>query len=325
MIYKFPFKKVKSGARIIIYGAGDVGADYFKQLQYVDIYDVIAYCDKMWEKKSDFCTTVISPEHAMKLKYDLVVIAASNSAAANSIRDTLISFGCDSDKIIWENELDFSLIDSDSQHKVDYIALQVLQILGIKDISYIEVGANHPVQINNTYLFYKNGYRGYAIDPNPKFIALWKKYRNEDVFINVGVGGEAGEIDFYISNADGLSTFDRNIADNISEIYHNEAIKITQIQKVPVMTLNQIISVYTGGSYPTYMSIDIEGLEYIALKDASLNGNIICSVEIDKADMASMNDLFAQKGYFPYCRTIGDIVYLREEYRERLFTKLEAE
>lgn len=49
---------------------------------------------------------------------------------------------------------------------------------GLKNdkITYIDIGANKPIEGNNTYLLYKNGIRGINVEPN---ILLWqkKKYR----------------------------------------------------------------------------------------------------------------------------------------------------
>ncbi|MCD7836136.1 MAG: FkbM family methyltransferase [Lachnospiraceae bacterium] len=317
MIFRFPFNKVTPHSRIIVYGAGKVGQDYSLQLKFVELYDVIAFCDKHWEEKNSFEYKVIDPKKILTMDYDYIVIALQKEETANSVMKTLLEWGIDREKIIWDN--DEVYIDSDSQFKADYIVMQVLQILGISDISYMEVGANHPAAANNTYLFYKKGFRGIAIDANIKFENLWKEYRPEDLFLNVGVGECSGEMEFYICDGDALSTFDKNIADKI-EAGQNH--KIIQTRKVPVVPLDEIVKKYAAGVYPTYLSVDVEGFEYKVLKNSSMIGNVVCVVEINKSDMEKMNALLKEKGYFPYCRTIADIIYVREEYKKILFTKI---
>lgn len=325
---KFPFEDIQAGSKIIVYGAGLVGRDYYFQLQMTGFYELICYCDQLYDKKHDFVTEVIAPETAVQKVYDYVIIASSNDATAESIKETLLALGVDRNKIVYRNCLfDISNYGTEynSQHHADYIAKHVFDILNISDFRYIEIGANHPIQINNTYLFYSEGKRGIAIDPNPKFKKLWENMRPDDLFLNVGIGKSCGELNFYLCNADGLSTFDKELADNIQEVYQLDSIKIDRTIKVPVITINNVISQYCGGVFPEFMSIDIEGLEYEALLDADLTGNIISVVEIDKSDICAMNRLFEEKGYFAYCRTVGDMIYVRSEYRSAIFNKLKSD
>ena len=53
---------------------------------------------------------------------------------------------------------------------------------------YVEVGAYHPKLFSNTYLFYKKGWRGICIEPNPRMKALFRLARPRDLFLNFGVG-----------------------------------------------------------------------------------------------------------------------------------------
>jgi len=74
-----------------------------------------------------------------------------------------------------------------SQHGEDVHILKLIDTLNInkqRDI-YIDVGANHPMDLSNTYLFYRKGYRGVAIEPNKELINLFKVFRKRDIAINV--------------------------------------------------------------------------------------------------------------------------------------------
>lgn len=59
--------------------------------------------------------------------------------------------------------------------------------LGKKQLSYIDVGCNDPIEENMTYRFYKNGGGGVNIDPNPGIIEKCKVSRSNDININAGV------------------------------------------------------------------------------------------------------------------------------------------
>ena len=54
---------------------------------------------------------------------------------------------------------------------------------------YVDIGAYHPKLFSNTYLFYKKGWRGICVDPNPKMGEIFAKARPRDVFLNCWVGG----------------------------------------------------------------------------------------------------------------------------------------
>ena len=52
---------------------------------------------------------------------------------------------------------------------------------------YIDVGCQHPVMNNNTYLFYKKGWNGINIDLDKKNIDFFNFYRKKDLNINFAV------------------------------------------------------------------------------------------------------------------------------------------
>ena len=48
---------------------------------------------------------------------------------------------------------------------------------------YIDIGCNHPIKYNNTFLLYKRGWKGINIDLDDKSIDQFKKLRNKDTNI----------------------------------------------------------------------------------------------------------------------------------------------
>ncbi len=50
-----------------------------------------------------------------------------------------------------------------------------------KEGFYVDVGAHHPLRCSNTHLFYRRGWRGINIEPNPAFCADFQHYRPRDV------------------------------------------------------------------------------------------------------------------------------------------------
>ena len=65
---------------------------------------------------------------------------------------------------------------------------------------FVDVGAYHPKHYSNTYLLYKNGWRGINIEPNPASIKLFNKYRKNDINLQTGVLNENKEAYYHIFN-----------------------------------------------------------------------------------------------------------------------------
>ena len=61
---------------------------------------------------------------------------------------------------------------------------------------YIDVSANDPVILNNTYLFYKIGWTGLNFEPIPELAEKFKKKRNKDIVVNKAISNFTGEADF---------------------------------------------------------------------------------------------------------------------------------
>jgi|GEM_PF-6509552 len=87
--------RVKPNDRIIIYGAGDIGRDYFYQLnQNHQVFLV----DGAYKQISDL--PIEAPENIKEMKYDWIIIATNKSESANQIRRFLKNLGVEEEKII---------------------------------------------------------------------------------------------------------------------------------------------------------------------------------------------------------------------------------
>lgn len=134
---------------------------------------------------------------------------------------------------------------------------------------YIDIGANHPTEINNTYYFYLNkGWRGINIEPNPLLIAAFNKVRPLDINLNLGVADVSTEMTFYVLASNALSSFSEEIAKRNSQEYKYPI--IDQI-KVKTDTLKNIINYYAPNKHIDFMSVDVEGFEMQVLKGNDWN------------------------------------------------------
>lgn len=99
----FPKIEILCGKKIVLYGAGKVGQDYYKQLMnYTDI-DLVMWVDKyLWGQKV-FQWEINSIEALLDLPPSVVIlIAVENKCMADEIKDELIKVGINQQMILWE-------------------------------------------------------------------------------------------------------------------------------------------------------------------------------------------------------------------------------
>src|SRR5690242_18514402 len=54
--------------------------------------------------------------------------------------------------------------------------------------TYLDIGANDPVNFSNTYYFYQKGCRGVCVEPDPNLAEAFRRRRPKDTCLNAGVG-----------------------------------------------------------------------------------------------------------------------------------------
>ena len=132
-----------------------------------------------------------------------------------------------------------------------------------KEGIYVDVGCNHPIKFNNTYLLYKRGWNGINIDLDNDSINQFNKLRKRDLNIKTLVtsfDGEEKQLYFY-HNRSAINTVSKSLADK-------RVNKHKEIKTIKGSSLNSIIekSKYKDSKI-NLLSIDIENYEYDALKN----------------------------------------------------------
>ena len=139
---------------------------------------------------------------------------------------------------------------------IDYI------FKGIKKGIYIDIGCNHPIKHNNTYLLHKRGWRGINVDSDKTSIKLFNRYRKNDHNIRniVSDNTDLKKLYFY---------HDRSAINTLSkELVDKRLIKPKKIIEEKSTTLNKIIenSPFKDKKI-NLLTIDVEGHEYNTLKN----------------------------------------------------------
>lgn len=209
-----------------------------------------------------------------------------------------------------------------SQSGEDIIVDYIFNAIGINHPSYIDIGAYHPYKYNNTAIFYERGCKGINVEPSPQGIELFRKYRKEDLNLNLGVAKEEGELTYYIMQPQTLNTFSwESVKDFESKGYQKEG-----EAKVKVTTIQDIISEYWGGLFPDFLSLDVEGLDMEILESIDFGESVpkvICveTVEFSDKGMGEKNTepikFLESNGYILYSDTNINSIFVQRKLWER--------
>lgn len=103
--YVFPFSKDYENKKIVLYGAGAVGKDYYRQICKYGYCKLVGWTDKNWKKYSSLGNNIMSITDLEKIEYDNIILAVANKGLAESIKNELISLGVVKDRIIWKEPI----------------------------------------------------------------------------------------------------------------------------------------------------------------------------------------------------------------------------
>ena len=150
---------------------------------------------------------------------------------------------------------------------------------------YVDIGAHHPIQRNNTQLLHQNGWEGINIDVNQFSIDLFDFLRPNDLNLQVAVSDKEGEISFfYQKKFSQLNTTDKKIANE--NFQGNFKKRIVKCQTIENILKN---SKYKDKKID-FLNIDIEGAEMKVLKTLNFekyNPTLICIEILGYRDLNS--------------------------------------
>lgn len=101
-VYCFRNGQIPVGSRIALYGAGNVGQAYFRQIKAESQYNIVAWVDRAWEKCRNNGLSVVPIDVVASAAYDYIVVAVADKFKADEIREQLIKErGICREKIVW--------------------------------------------------------------------------------------------------------------------------------------------------------------------------------------------------------------------------------
>lgn len=97
-VWKFPYSKIEKGSRVILYGAGAVGQDFYSQIMETGYCELVLWVDIKGEKAGE---KVKMPSRICGESYDNILVAINDEKVAREVKGKLVrSLGVDEGKVI---------------------------------------------------------------------------------------------------------------------------------------------------------------------------------------------------------------------------------
>ncbi len=184
-----------------------------------------------------------------------------------------------------------------SQHGEDeWLMSELLDLLTTG--YYVDIGANHPMQISNTYRLYAAGMRGICVEPNSILGTVHRRFRPEDILLQSIIGDRNGVQKFFELSYHGTST--------PSEEVLNERLKsggkLIKTTLTPVLRLEQVLKDCAIPSRSTFalLSVDTEGWDELVLRSSDWSAfrpKIVLVEANDEQAAVSIKDFMGTVGY----------------------------
>lgn len=212
-------------------------------------------------------------------------------------------------------------VNSFAQAGEDRILEFLFSTMGIRHITYLDIGANDPVFCNNTYLFYTRKSKGILVEPDPVFNSVLKRARPRDLVIQAAVSDKGNsEADFFIFDEPSVNTLSKVEADLRQQ---SGSYKLKMIKRIPLLTIEHIIANYMNNELPLLISLDIEGVDHDVLQAFDFVKYPVpvwivetCTYSSNhiKPKVNTIIDLMLSKDYFIYADTYANTIFVNKDW-----------
>ena len=179
---------------------------------------------------------------------------------------------------------------------------------------YVDIGAHHPKRFSNTYFFYKKGWSGINVEPNPDVIKIFELARARDINLQCGVSECEGVLTYYYFNDPALNTFDKNV---VEERLTTTPYKLIKHENIPVVRLDSLLTKYLPlGQKVDFLSIDVEGFDFSVLKSNDWNSfrpsyvlAEVLNANLEEAMRGEIAQFMREQGYSIFARTYNTLIF----------------
>ena len=184
---------------------------------------------------------------------------------------------------------------------------------GLKRNGYfVDLAAGQPIELSNTYFIEKYlNWEGLLIDGNPLFAKKLRAERKNKVLEEIVYSENNKEVKFRIDNGElgGIvgDEFDNN------KKFRSDELANAKIITVKTKTLNQILIENNAPKEMDYLSLDIEGGEYEALKNFDFKQYKWKFLTIERPNL-ELDLLLDKNGYIQVFHSSFDTFYIHKDF-----------
>jgi len=215
---------------------------------------------------------------------------------------------------IYIRHLKFFRRASYSQLKEDII---ISKILKYSKGFYVDIGCNHPIRNNNTYLLYKRGWNGLNIDLSKLNIDLFKVFRPRDHNICEVILDKNANVKIFIPNNDPASyesTINKKFAKKLAKkknykhtCINKKGLNWKAILRKYKIKINKI----------DFLKIDVEGIDLRILKSINIVKYkikllMIETPNFDKENNKKINIYLKKMGYKNIYSNILNSIFVKK-------------
>jgi len=190
----------------------------------------------------------------------------------------------------------------------------------IADLTYLEIGANHPVATSASYLLHRcYGMRGVLVEANPDLIDGLQKTRPGDVIVHAAVTNEERqEVILIVPQANELAT----VVPEFLQAWPGEGASHRRHVIVKAQRINDLLEQYFAHQSPAYMSLDIEGFDLDILQDMDFNKFRPLIIQVEPSNHFIIDNdqnilsFLQQQSYQLVARTDVNMIFVSDAFWE---------
>lgn len=196
-----------------------------------------------------------------------------------------------------------------------------------KDLTYCDIGSNHPIATNNTYYFYKLGAHGVLVEPNPVFADMTQQTRPKDTLVRAAISpsvkpGETQIMQLTVPEHNELASLNAEFVGEWYRRFKRQEGVVDQARQIDVDTLNinDLLQDNVDLEKPCILDIDVEGIDYELFQ--SLNTAVMSNIQViiielsafihgGKAFEEKVFTEFYARGYTLYAKTRINHIFVK--------------
>lgn len=179
---------------------------------------------------------------------------------------------------------------------------------------YVEVGSNHPIHENVTFILSQMGWKGISLDPYIGLAEKWNELRPSDSFYCEVVSGRGEIVNYSIYE----NSYLNSINDEAKSRAREDHQKVIKSVAMTSLTINEVFQLVPSGNKVNFLSINCRGadLEIISSLDFEANSPEVIRIEMlyfnfDRPQVHPIYRLLRGKGYALIVKTFRVSFWVR--------------